>query len=243
MLSFARIVILAWIGCAAVVVVAQDDGDTSTPAVVPPSASAPKAASAPAPSNKAAPTMTGTVAPTPMEEMTKFPTQSPIVVPDRQPCYTNLTALRLIIMAKDPFTKEVFKLCPNTIFDMGFLNASNVCCINGPNPLWPRKYTTVQCGDDGSSKNNCTLRGGSSQAISFPYHYNSEIKTESIMKGLTFENGKDLAILLLGTGDVTFDDCIIKVRQSKSSALFSHRMVQCHLSSFQGYRSNLCRRS
>jgi hypothetical protein len=213
MLSFARIVVLALIGCAVVVVAQEDDGSTPAAPMAPSAPTAAAPAPAPVASNKTAPTMAGTIAPTPMEEMTMTPTQSPIVVPDRQPCYTNLTDLRLIIMAKDPFTKEVFKLCPNTVFEMGFLNASNICCINGPNPLWPRKYTTVQCGDDGSSKNNCTLRGGSSQAISFPYHYNFEIKTESIMKGLTFENAKDISILMLGVGDVTFDDCIIKVRQ------------------------------
>jgi hypothetical protein len=150
---------------------------------------------------------TQTNAPTPA---TAFPTSAPFVVPELQECYTNLTTLALILRAKDPFIRQVYKLCPNTVFEMGYNDASNVCCLDGFAPIYPRRLMTVQCGDDGSSANNCTLRGGTSQLNFSPQA--SELKTDVIVKGLTFEDALGASIFILGTGGITFDDCIIKVR-------------------------------
>jgi hypothetical protein len=156
------------------------------------------------------PPTNGTDSPTSFVE-TEFPTVAPFVVPSLQDCYTNLNDLQAIVRAKDPFSKEVYKLCPNTVFEMGFLNASNVCCVNGHPPLWPRRDTTYQCGDDGSSANNCTLRGGTLHVISYNEQFSSEEKTNAVFKGLTFEDAAEIAILMTAYGDFTYDDCVFKV--------------------------------
>jgi hypothetical protein len=149
-----------------------------------------------------------TNAPTPA---TAFPTAAPFDVPELQECYTNLTTLALILRAKDPFIREVYKLCPNTVFEMGYNDASGLCCVNGFSPIYPRRFTTVQCGDDGSSTNNCTLRGGSSQVLFGPY-VSTELKIDVFLRGLTFVEAIVSSLFVLGTGEITFDDCIIKVR-------------------------------
>jgi hypothetical protein len=147
----------------------------------------------------------------PTLELTEFPTESPIVVPPLQDCYVNLEDLQAIVRTQDPTLKHTYKLCPNTVFNMGFLDDSNICCVDGYPPMWPRKDTTYQCGDDGSSSNNCILRGGSTHVISFPFHYNFEEKTGAVFKGITFEQAADISILLVSEGDFTFDDCIFQV--------------------------------
>jgi hypothetical protein len=221
--------VVSWLGDSVIAV-----GNTSTINVTTPSAplagssknatvvAAPRAPSPTSSKNATvapaiAPSIDGTDAPTPTVE-TEFPTVAPFVVPSLQDCYTNLKDLQTIVRAKDPFSKEVYKLCPNTVFDIGFNNASGYCCENGYPPLWPRKDTTYQCGDDGSSANNCTLRGGSTQVMSFAPHFNFEDKTNAVFRGLTFEDAKDMATLMLTYGDFTFDDCIFKVRRLRHQA-------------------------
>jgi hypothetical protein len=144
--------------------------------------------------------------------LTEFPTESPIVVPLLQDCYVNLQDLQTIVRAQDPTLKHTYKLCPNTVFNMGYVNASGYCCDDGYPPMWPRKDTTYQCGDDGSSSNNCVLRGGSTQITSFSFHFNFQEKTGAVFKGITFEQAEDISILLVGEGDFTFVDCIFQVR-------------------------------
>jgi hypothetical protein len=148
----------------------------------------------------------------PTLEMTEFPTASPIVVPPLQDCYVNLQDLQTIVRFQDPTLSHTYTLCPNTVFNMGYLNASNVCCVDGYPPMWPRKDTTYQCGDDGSSSNNCILRGGSYQVTSFPFHFSYEEKTGAVFKGITFEQAAEVSVLLVNAGDFTFVDCIFQVR-------------------------------
>jgi hypothetical protein len=128
-----------------------------------------------------------------------------------QECYTNLTEAQDLVAAKDPFTKTIFTLCPNTVFDIGFNDADQYCCINGPPPMHPRRSTTIQCGDDGSSANNCTFRSGSTQVFSFSLHFNGEVKSNTAFKGITFEDAAQISLLLLTDGEFLFDDCIIQV--------------------------------
>jgi hypothetical protein len=83
--------------------------------------------------------------------------------------------------------------------------------VNGMAPLVVRSNTHYVCGDDGSSANSCVLRGGQVQALS-SYGMFSEAATNCLFKGITFQNATGAGASLANVGDVTFDDCIFKVR-------------------------------
>jgi hypothetical protein len=160
----------------------------------------------------------GTAAPTPYES-TLSPTVAPFVMPPLQDCYTNLSDVFTLARFQDPFAKNVYNLCPNTVYDIGHLDAESYCCINGQKPLWPRKDTTYQCGEDGKSSNNCTFVNGATQVISFAPHWNFEKKSNTIIKGITFTDAKDMGILIMTDGEFLFEDCIFKVNDLLLSCL------------------------
>jgi hypothetical protein len=119
-------------------------------------------------------TPSATYAPTPLIE-TETPTAAPFYA--QRECYDKLQIVHDMIKVQEPFMQHVYKLCPNTIFDIGTMDENHECCIDGDARLVPRKDTTIQCGEDGLSTNNCTLRGGPVQVISWNENYNLEAKT------------------------------------------------------------------
>ena len=80
----------------------------------------------------------------------------------------------------------------------------------GFGPLIPRPNTTYKCGKDGKSTNNCVFLDGSFQLTSFGVNRN-EFQYNIKFQGITFEAGRVGSIILGNPGDITFNDCIIKV--------------------------------
>jgi hypothetical protein len=150
-----------------------------------------------------------TYAPTPLIE-TEIPTAAPFFYAPLE-CYDKLQIVHDMIKVQEPFMQHVYKLCPNTVFDIGTIDENHECCIQGDARLVPRKDTTIQCGEDGLSTNNCTLRGGPVQVISWDENYNLEAKTNTALKGLTFESTDQISILLMTGGEFLFEDCIFQV--------------------------------
>lgn len=143
---------------------------------------------------------------------TPAPTITPvIIVPD---CFSNTTTLfHFMKQEANPVASYVYTLCPNTVFDIGFLDEMGECCVRGMNALFAKSKSHIKCGESGSSNNNCTLLGGQVQVASGPTFFDEDAATEVVFQGITFEAAVDTGVLLAHRGDVTFIDCIFKVRK------------------------------
>jgi hypothetical protein len=130
------------------------------------------------------------------------PTLAPIrfEVPDKG-CFTDLNVVSAQVAAKTGYKVETFTLCPNTVYKIG----------DDVPPLTLRQNTRYICGADGNSSNNCVLTGGQFQIISMYGSFDKEVKSNIVLKGITFENGHVAGALLVAPGDVLFDDCIFRV--------------------------------
>lgn len=139
-------------------------------------------------------------------------TMSPVLTPvPSRSCYSNLTEMENLVRMKSPFEHEIYIFCPNTVYDFGII-LGNATLINGFKPIFTRSRSTYQCGEDGLSSNNCIFRGGTIQVFHDPSHYNESDVVGVVMKGLTFDDAQTGSIFLLASGDITFADCIFRVR-------------------------------
>lgn len=66
-----------------------------------------------------------------------------------QECYDNLDAIfdELGSDGADLEAEKIFVLCPNTVFDVGTLEAGEF--VGGQIPIVPRSNTIISCGEDG----------------------------------------------------------------------------------------------
>jgi hypothetical protein len=141
---------------------------------------------------------------------------SVIIVPD---CFSNTTKLFHFMLeqeATNPVASAsyIYTLCPNTVFNIGIVNERGQCCVDdGMNALVAKSQSHVRCGDSGSSDNNCTLVGGQVQLVSGPSFFQQDAATDVAFQGITFEAAIDTGVLLAHRGDVTFIDCVFKVRE------------------------------
>jgi hypothetical protein len=129
-------------------------------------------------------------------------------------CYDDLTVLYNDLQTADLSAQKTYTLCPNTVFEVGTSSLFGECCSDGgQNHLVARPNTRFQCGEDGKSANDCVLRGGTFQ---FQSTLSSSVGTsnENVqVAGITFETAANVGIILSQAGDVTFTDCIIRVRE------------------------------
>jgi hypothetical protein len=128
-------------------------------------------------------------------------------------CYTTFRDLSAAIAAKPEFVQETFIVCAGTtVITVGvetFL-LSNVF-INGDVALSMRQFTRVNCGTDGSSRNNCTVRGGASHIYVNSQLYRSEDKKRMSISGFTFEESDKWAIYMdLADSELLVIDCIFR---------------------------------
>ena len=98
-------------------------------------------------------------------------------------------------------------LCPSTVFRVGDLDDNGGGVESGSMPLVGFPRVQYLCGEDGASTNNCVVQGGEIQFWNPP---GTAVQTLTV-SGVTFEGATYVAILLQGTGDITFVDCIVRV--------------------------------
>jgi hypothetical protein len=122
-----------------------------------------------------------------------------------------LTEVQELVNNKSAFVLKKYILCPNTFFPIGFPASNGINTYSGNSPLLLRSNTQYYCGEDGSSKNNCTVYGGQFQVLSTLASFNNENKVNILIQGLTFQAAGNAGALLVAPGDVTFIDCIFKV--------------------------------
>ena len=131
--------------------------------------------------------------------------------PANKKCWSNFTLLYFDLERQATnSTNHTYVICPNQTYNIGYNFGQGECCENGDLPIVTRSNTHFKCGDDGSSRNNCVIYGGSSSVL-----FNSVIWDEDIygatIQGFTFQSPVLTTLFGLASGDVTFIDCIIKV--------------------------------
>jgi len=136
-----------------------------------------------------------------------------VVTTTPEGCYTSLDDIFEVISDDDKlFQKKRFVICPGTVMDVGFL-VPGVGIEKGQSPLIPRSNTEFLCGEDGSSENNCVIRGGDFGVIVVPVFFRQDLSVNNVLiKGFTFVGQVQYAAFLASQGDITFEDCITKVR-------------------------------
>ena len=127
-------------------------------------------------------------------------------------CFSNSTELFEYLTDVADGTEDIaVVICPNTVFPVGNLNDEQGGVEDGTMPLIAFPRVSYWCGEDGASTNNCVFQGGGIQFWNPP---GAAVETLSV-SGVTFEGATFVAILLQGTGDITFVDCIIRVSTAK----------------------------
>ena len=123
-------------------------------------------------------------------------------------CFTNTTVLfDYLAGVADGSDDITVVLCPDTVFSIGNLDDGASQVEGGTMPLIAFPRVRYLCGEDGSSTNNCILENGDIQFWSPP-----GAAIESVMlQGITFRNATFASILLQGSGQISFIDCIIRV--------------------------------
>jgi hypothetical protein len=101
-------------------------------------------------------------------------------------------------------------LCPNTIFQMGTTGPNNTI-VDGYEAIEPRANTVYTCGEDGRASNNCIIRGGTLQVYLTFVSYNRENKVGVVFKSITFDDSREVGLLLVAPGDTTFIDRVFSV--------------------------------
>lgn len=157
---------------------------------------------------------TGTPTAAPADNTTMAPT-----IFELPECFTNTTLLFEAQERKDPFVEQKYIICPNTVMNIGDFDQNFDCCVDGDFSLFVRSRSIIQCGEDGSSANNCTLVGGNTQMFSLGSIYSDVFSTGMIVRGLTFQSADFTSVSLLQQGDITFEDCIFKVRELTRNSL------------------------
>jgi hypothetical protein len=104
-------------------------------------------------------------------------------------------------------------ICPNQIYYIGYQFGVAQCCVDGDYPLVSRANTHFKCGTDGSRANNCTLYAGSTHVVYNEFIFDEEL-TGVIVEGFTFDSPQLMTSVLIGSGDITFVDCLVKVRST-----------------------------
>jgi hypothetical protein len=181
------------------------------PSVAPSTSAGPTALQSGSPLASAVPS----VAPSSSAMPTRIHSESPTTLLENQApgaCYSNLTVLFQDQLDDDQFVQKTYTLCPNTTFDMGYSDSTGDCCFGGQIYLSARKNTRFQCGEDGKLENNCLVRGGETHVV-YVDLINDEDGDNVEFAGITFEDAKLVTLFLGNAGDITFIDCLFKVRK------------------------------
>lgn len=107
-----------------------------------------------------------------------------------------------------------YVLCRDTTFVTGTLTDEGEI-DGGFRPLTLRKNMRIHCGEiDGGSENNCVIRDGSFGLTSIENNFEDAtvINTGVIVRGVTFDDAAEIAVLIGLAGGFRFIDCVFTVR-------------------------------
>ena len=157
------------------------------------------------------PTNLITVSPT--ANITNSPTSSPTFDPDFSipECFNSTKVLFQAMLRASSFQKTEYILCPDTTFNIGRFDDAGRCCLDGDYSLFLRSRSTVKCGADGKSSNNCIFLGGNTQLFYIGTFFGDLVAQDVVVMGITFQSTSFLSTALANRGDITFIDCIWRV--------------------------------
>jgi len=104
-------------------------------------------------------------------------------------CIDDLQKILLQEDSADITKVRIYILCPDTTFYPGAINADSTGFIDDQFPIIVRSKAQVQCGEDGSSKNNCIIDGSGAFGILIDSSFfpQDTVGTLNIkIKGITF---------------------------------------------------------
>lgn len=129
-------------------------------------------------------------------------------------CLTSIASVELRDQYSDTSEPRTYIMCPNTVYEVGTFVAGNIPPFTGGDAFFqPRPNVHIQCGDDGSSANNCTVIGGTLHVSASTIAGMTEPPTNVTFTGLTFADTNRYSFWGNMPGDITFEDCIFKVSQ------------------------------
>ena len=120
----------------------------------------------------------------------------------------------------DESTSRTYILCPNTVYELADVLHQGQAYSDGQSPLRISKSNVrIRCGEDGSSDNNCILKGGVYQLGFFRVSQSDIADLEAstatpqrienvTVQGLTFNSAGTFNILIENEGDLTIADCV-----------------------------------
>lgn len=133
---------------------------------------------------------------------------------EAQQCMLTLNAITVAesLVGENTNETRVYTLCPNTIYNVGFLNFDREF-FRGQSPLPLRPNMLIRCGENGSRENGCIINGGDLQVDgTSKFGVSDESIQNVIIRGLTFRNASMHNAWLQKPGDVQFQDCLFTVR-------------------------------
>jgi hypothetical protein len=136
-------------------------------------------------------------------------------------CIRNLTELAVLQDARGRRVGRhvTYILCPNTVY----LPTDEVLFKLNAN-------ATYLCGTDGSSANNCIVRGGYTQVSISLFPYNWARKDNITVSGFTFEKSPAYNLIVASDGRFYFRDCIFKVSEAGFGSKYNVCCVLKHIS-------------
>ena len=137
-----------------------------------------------------------------------------VAPPDGSSCFANTTQIYEHLTDQPELSFNTYILCPNTVFNIGYVDSQGECCEDGYLPLTARSNTRFQCGEDGSSANNCTLMGGTIQLMMSQAAFGDVKAVNVVVEGITFTKAGLSTVPASLAGDLTLLDCIFEVRQT-----------------------------
>lgn len=116
---------------------------------------------------------------------------------------------------------RTYILCPNTEYNLAEVLHQGEAHSEGQSPLLISKSNVrIQCGEDGSSSNNCILTGGIYQLGFFRVASGGAPNDISIsnafVQGLTFKSSGTFNIMVENRGELTVTDCVFRNNQNIS---------------------------
>ena len=133
-------------------------------------------------------------------------------------CIHKLDFIRAFEHYRDESEFRTYILCPNTEFTLADKIESGLAVSQGESPLILSKSNVrIQCGDDGSSENNCVLRGGSFQ-LGFMRSIDDGSSSQwfhkpisnVVIRGVTFMGATEHNVLARNEGSLTLVDCVVR---------------------------------
>ena len=132
----------------------------------------------------------------------------------QEQCLTSIAGVELRDQYADTSEPRTYILCPDTVYEVGNFVAGNIPPFSGGDAFFqPRPNVLIQCGDDGSSANNCTVLGGTVHVAASTIVGMTEPPTNVTFSGFTFTDTKRYSFWGNMPGDITFNDCIFQVSQ------------------------------